>query len=84
MELRAEKNKCYRFFLTIIQSRGFTYFIAICIGMNTSVLAMDSYPIEPGLERSIEYVNLVFYGIFVIEMGCKMIGQGIQSYFKES
>jgi hypothetical protein len=84
MELRADKNKCYKFFLKIIQSKLFTNFIAICIAMNTVVLAMDSEPIDPNLERSIEYVNLLFYMIFVVEMACKMIGQGSHSYFKES
>ena len=59
-------------------------FIAFCIGLNTVILALDRYPSNSIYETLIEYTNLIFYGIFLIEMIMKLIGQGIESYFKDA
>ena len=47
LEDRAEKNCFYGFCFRIQQSKPFTFLIALCIGLNTLVLAMDTHPIEP-------------------------------------
>jgi len=58
--------------------------VATVIGLNTILLAMDTYPIDEGEERLIEYLNLTFTIFFLIEMCIKMLGLGFESYFRDS
>ncbi len=51
--------------------------------MNVLVLAFDSYPIEKQMEETIEFANLLFYVVFVIEMTLKIIGFGWRSYLRD-
>lgn len=83
-ELRSKSNKLYRCTWNIIQSNAFQLFIALCIFLNTIVLALDRYPISEGELKAIEYTNLLFYLVFVIEMIIKLIGLGCGAYLKDT
>jgi hypothetical protein len=45
--MRANKNKCFKPFLYIAQSRIFGWIINVCIIANTVILSLDKYPIDP-------------------------------------
>jgi hypothetical protein len=71
-------------FYQIVKSKTFTLFVSVCILLNTVILALDRYPSNPVYESLIEYTNLIFYGIFLLEMIFKLLGQGTDSYFKDA
>jgi hypothetical protein len=83
MLLRARDNRCYKCSLNIVKSNAFTIFIAICILINTVVLALDRHPISDAELIAIEYTNLLFYGVFVVEMIINLFGLGFRAYLKE-
>lgn len=63
-----------------MEHKVFLWFITVCILLNTVFLATDRYPIDEESVKTIEYANLTFYCIFVIEMILKLIGLGIRGY----
>ena len=56
--------------------------MAVSIILNTLVLSLDKYPVDPQLNNVTEKINIVFALIFTFEMIVKMIGVGIKNYFK--
>jgi len=70
--------------LRVAHSSAFNVGVSLCILINTIVLALDTHPIEVGMEKAIEIANLVFYFIFLAEMFIKLMGLGFRSYFKDS
>ena len=60
----------------------FQVLIDLTIMVNTSILALDKYPTNKSTEKYLEYVNLVFFAIFFLEMLLKMYSYGIKGYFK--
>ena len=83
MEMRTENNKLYRCLYLIVKNRAFDVLVATIIGLNTILLAMDKYPIDPNQEKVIEYLNALFTIFFLIEMSIKMLGLGFESYLRE-
>ena len=81
--VRAENNKLFRISLKIITHRVFNFLVSLCIMVNTGVLALDKYPIDPGQETIIEYINLAFYVVFLTEMILKLLGLGFKLYLKQ-
>jgi hypothetical protein len=73
-DLRAKTNKCYKCSLTIVRSKAFSPLISICILLNTIVLALDRHPITKNELKAIEYSNLFFYFVFLVEMVFIMLG----------
>jgi hypothetical protein len=55
--------------------------IAITIAASTVVLALDKYPISDEELLTIEYWNIAFQVVFVIELVVKLFGLGFKSYF---
>ena len=45
---------------------------------------MDRYPPDTNLQRILDFMNIVFFGIFAVEMIIKLIGLGIKGYLKDS
>ena len=45
---------------------------------------MDKYPPDTNLQRILDFMNIVFFGIFAVEMIIKLIGLGIKGYLKDS
>ena len=48
--------------------------------MNTVVMTMDKYGIEPDLELLLSQFNSVFTYIFIYEMGIKLLAIGPKKY----
>jgi hypothetical protein len=51
---RAEQNFLYSMCLSITQSKIFTFFVSICIVLNTIVLGLDGYPSDAEVSILIE------------------------------
>jgi hypothetical protein len=49
--------------------------------INTVVLAMDKYPIESNYNQTLDTLNYVFSGFFMLEMVIKLFGLGFYGYF---
>jgi hypothetical protein len=62
----------------------FNVFIIVCILLNTFFLALDRYPISHDEELTIEYANLAFYLVFLLEMILQLIGRGVKQYCQDS
>lgn len=58
----------------------FKYLIDVTILVNTVLLALDKYPSEKEAEQIIERINIVFFGIFLVEMLIKMYVYGLRQY----
>jgi voltage-gated sodium channel len=50
---------------------------------NAVTLALSSYPENKELEYRVEFLNLIFFGFFVIELFIKITGLGLKYYFKD-
>ena len=61
----------------------FENFLTVCVLINTVVMAMDSYDIDPQTEKDLEDMNLVFTWIFIVEMGLKLLARGPKKYAAE-
>jgi hypothetical protein len=82
-DLRANSNKCFKCALAIARSNTFGLLIAVCILLNTVVLAMDRYPISKNELLTIEYSNLLFYFVFLFEMVVYLMAIGFQAYWAD-
>ena len=58
----------------------FEHFMTLCVIMNTVVMTMDKYGIEPDLELLLSQFNSVFTYIFIYEMGIKLLAIGPKKY----
>jgi hypothetical protein len=59
-------------------------FINFCIVSNTVCLALDYYPENKPLSKVLDTFNVVFFGIFFIEIVFKIAGLGPKSYLRDS
>lgn len=55
--------------------------ISSVIIVNTTLLALDKYPENTSLMKSVELINLILSVVFFLEMIIKLIGLGIKGYF---
>ncbi len=56
--------------------------MALCIIINTIILALDKYPIDVDQTILLEKLNIVFTIIFTFEMFIKMLAVGLKNYFR--
>jgi hypothetical protein len=56
--------------------------MAICIIINTIILALDRYPIDIDQTIFLEKLNIIFTIIFTLEMFIKMLAVGLKNYFR--
>ena len=56
--------------------------MALCIIVNTIILALDKYPINLDQTLVLEKLNIVFTIIFTFEMLIKIMALGLKNYFK--
>lgn len=61
----------------------FTLTINLLIVVNTLILALDKYPVDHKLEKELDILNIVFFGIFILEMLIKIVGLGPVSYIRD-
>ena len=81
---KAKKMRCFRkIFFKISTSNYFSVFIIVIILANTFVLSQDSYPEKKNMSKIYEWANIVFSGIFIIEMFIKLIGLGPLGYLRD-
>lgn len=45
------------------------------------MLALDKYPTTEIYDRTLEYINMSFSFVFILEMVVKLLGLGISEYF---
>lgn len=62
-------------FQSIADSNLFSGFIILCIVINSVVLALDDYPLDPVKSYRLEVINCILTLIFTLEMIIKMIGK---------
>lgn len=53
------------------------------IALNTVILALDTYPIDPVDERNFNSINSILTWLFLGEMVLKLIGLGVSNYVKD-
>ena len=72
-----------RFFFAIAKSKIFVIIIMVCIILNTMVLSMDRFPEADDTEKLVlSYFNMVFNVVFTAEVVIKLVGLGLNRYFK--
>ena len=54
--------------------------MTLCVLLNTIVMSMDKYGIDPETEKSLNYMNTIFTYIFIYEMGVKLLAIGPKKY----
>ena len=57
--------------------------MGVCIALNTIILALDHHPIDYRFALTIEYSNLVFYFVFVIECIIENLAYGFRGYIAD-
>ena len=77
IDQRASSNKLYALCYKIIRSTPFNYTVRICILVNTLVMALDRHPIEKTMAEILEYANIMFGLIFIIEMSIMVMAIGV-------
>ena len=80
LEKRADGNLLYRCSYKLVRAKPFNHLISVCILVNTVTLAMDCHPMDVLQEQIIEYTNILFYFVFLLEMIFKLIGLGFGEY----
>ena len=61
----------------------FNAFLTTCVLINTIGMAMDSYDIDPKTQADLEFMNLIFTWIFIVEMTLKLLAFGPKKYSME-
>uniref|UniRef100_A0A0G4H9N8 Calcium-channel protein CCH1 n=1 Tax=Chromera velia CCMP2878 TaxID=1169474 RepID=A0A0G4H9N8_9ALVE len=79
---------CYRSFskwcFTVTESKTFVFVITLCIIANTIILCLDSYPpISPDADEVFNLLNIIFTGIFSIEVALKLFAVGFRLFCKD-
>lgn len=67
----------------IVSNPYFSYFIMLVILGNTTVLALDHYPMPPQLDSDLEVINFGLSCVFVAEMVLKVLGLGLRQYARD-
>jgi hypothetical protein len=61
----------------------FQWAITISIVANTVCLALDKYPADVDLSKSLDSANIFFFCIFMLEFIIKIIGMGPKIYIRD-
>ena len=64
-------------------SNAFNYIISAAIVLNTIVLSMDKYPNDAKKMIFMDFLNFIFYCVFLFEMLIKMLATGLRMYFRD-
>lgn len=66
----------------LIDCKYFSIGMTIAVVINTIVLAIYHYKIDPVLKLALDNINLFFTALFCVEMALKMAGLGLVRYFQ--
>ena len=61
----------------------FENFLTMCVLFNTVGMAMDAYDIKQKTKEDLEFMNLIFTWIFIVEMTLKLLARGPKKYTAE-
>lgn len=54
---------------------------ALAVIVNSVILALGRFPIDPQLELLMQQLNLGFYFFFLFELFIQLLGRGFRNYF---
>lgn len=77
------KDKFRKFFYKLAISTGFEMTIMVCIVLNMLQMAIGYYEASQAYTNALEYINLCFTAIFIIEATIKLLGYGFLGYFRQ-
>jgi hypothetical protein len=67
----------------VCESQFFTLTINLLIIFNTLILALDKYPANTSISSELDIINIIFFGIFLLEMLIKITGLGPVAYVRD-
>jgi hypothetical protein len=65
-----------------VENKYFSIGMTLAVVVNTIVLAIYHYKMDPDLQLALDDINLSFTILFCIEMGLKLLGLGFARYFR--
>ncbi|XP_047441493.1 calcium channel, voltage-dependent, L type, alpha 1F subunit isoform X2 [Mugil cephalus] len=81
LKLYIPKNPVQYKFWSIINSTGFEYVMFVLILLNTVTLAVQHYEQSKGFSYIMDILNMVFTGLFTVEMLLKLLALRLRHYF---
>ncbi|XP_051777018.1 voltage-dependent L-type calcium channel subunit alpha-1D [Erpetoichthys calabaricus] len=78
------KNPYQYKFWYVVNSTGFEYIMFVLIMLNTLCLAMQHYGQSPLFNYAMDILNMVFTGVFTVEMVLKLIAFKPRGYFGDA
>jgi voltage-dependent calcium channel L type alpha-1D len=67
----------------LVQSKLFTTFMMVCIALNVLIMSTEYYGMTDVHLKFIDYSNIFFTGVFILELFLKLIGLGFKEYIKD-
>ncbi|CAK6975913.1 LOW QUALITY PROTEIN: voltage-dependent L-type calcium channel subunit alpha-1D-like [Scomber scombrus] len=81
LKLYIPKNPVQYKFWSIINSTGFEYVMFVLILLNTVTLAIQHYEQSKSFSHVMDILNMVFTGLFTVEMLLKLLALRLRHYF---
>lgn len=66
-----------------IKNKKFINLMTLCVLSNTVVLSLYHHNMDSDYEEVLDSFNLFFTGVFILELGLKLLGQGLLGYWKD-
>uniref|UniRef100_A0A3Q4B5N6 Voltage-dependent L-type calcium channel subunit alpha n=1 Tax=Mola mola TaxID=94237 RepID=A0A3Q4B5N6_MOLML len=84
LKLYIPKNPVQYRFWSIINSTGFEYVMFVLILLNTVTLAVQHYEQSKNFSHIMDILNMVFTGLFTVEMLLKLLALRLRHYFVDA
>uniref|UniRef100_A0A8D3ATM1 Voltage-dependent L-type calcium channel subunit alpha n=1 Tax=Scophthalmus maximus TaxID=52904 RepID=A0A8D3ATM1_SCOMX len=84
LKLYIPKNPVQYKFWSIINSTGFEYVMFVLILLNTVTLAVQHYEQSKTFSHIMDILNMVFTGLFTVEMLLKLLALRLRHYFVDA
>uniref|UniRef100_A0A3P9P8N5 Voltage-dependent L-type calcium channel subunit alpha n=1 Tax=Poecilia reticulata TaxID=8081 RepID=A0A3P9P8N5_POERE len=84
LKLYIPKNPVQYKFWSIINSTGFEYVMFVLILLNTVTLAVQHYEQSKTFSHVMDILNMVFTGLFTVEMLLKLLALRLRHYFVDA
>uniref|UniRef100_A0AAV2LXQ9 Voltage-dependent L-type calcium channel subunit alpha n=1 Tax=Knipowitschia caucasica TaxID=637954 RepID=A0AAV2LXQ9_KNICA len=84
LKLYIPKNPVQFRFWSIINSTGFEYVMFVLILLNTVTLAVQHYEQSKSFSHIMDILNMVFTGLFTVEMLLKLLALNLRHYFVDA
>ena len=81
---RAARAGCVPALRAVTDSSPFQNLVIALIVLNTGMMALERYPMDPVLESHLELINVYLTIAFASEMVLKIMGEGVASYLRDS